>query len=75
MVYFKDECVGCPSDIGCLGARCIYRNVPHMVCDRCGCDCDSPDELRQLKCEQVCLSCLMEEVCEKYPPVEIEEDE
>ena len=36
MVIVKDECVGCPPEIGCYGSSCPYKNVPHYFCDECG---------------------------------------
>ena len=51
----EDECVGCPSELGCLGDACIYRNVPHLYCDRCECEYE---ELYVLGDEQVCEDCL-----------------
>lgn len=36
MIKFEDECVVCPSERGCIGDACGYRNVPHIYCDICG---------------------------------------
>ena len=36
MIIYKDECVGCPKEIGCLGDSCPYRHVPRHYCDKCG---------------------------------------
>lgn len=36
MVKYKNECVGCPSGMGCLGSACPNMNVPHYYCDKCG---------------------------------------
>ena len=36
MIKFEDECVGCPTELGCIGEACRYRNVPHVYCDICG---------------------------------------
>lgn len=35
MIIYKDECVQCPPEMGCLGRTCPNRNVPHYICDRC----------------------------------------
>ena len=51
MVRFEDECVGCPTEMGCLGNSCPYRNVPHLYCDKCG---EEFDELYDLDGEQLC---------------------
>lgn len=36
MIEYRDECVGCPKEMGCVGSYCPYLNVPHKYCDRCG---------------------------------------
>lgn len=36
MVVFENECVGCPTEMGCYGQSCPNRNVPHYFCDKCG---------------------------------------
>lgn len=36
MVEYRNECVGCPPEMGCMGLGCPYRNVPHWYCDECG---------------------------------------
>ena len=34
--WTENECVGCPPNMGCLGAGCPNRNVLHIECDECG---------------------------------------
>ena len=36
MIVVRDECVGCPSEMGCIGSSCPYMNVEVAVCDNCG---------------------------------------
>ena len=36
MIVVRDECVGCPSEMGCMGSSCPYMNVEVAVCDNCG---------------------------------------
>lgn len=36
MRKYENECVGCPTEMGCLGSSCPYRNVPRDYCDYCG---------------------------------------
>lgn len=57
MVKFEDECVGCPTEMGCVGNSCPYRNVPHLYCDKCG---EEADELYDLDGEQLCADCVLE---------------
>ncbi len=37
MRKYKNNCVGCPSGMGCLGGNCPYVGVPVYYCDRCNC--------------------------------------
>ncbi len=34
-VVYEDECVGCSSELGCLGSACPNKNVKHYYCDKC----------------------------------------
>ena len=36
MLRYEDNCVGCPTEMGCLGKSCPYMNVPVRYCDICG---------------------------------------
>lgn len=36
MIKYKNECVGCPPEIGCIDSACPYKNVPVYYCDECG---------------------------------------
>ena len=36
MIKHRDECIGCHSEIGCVGSACLHRNVPYTACDHCG---------------------------------------
>lgn len=36
MRKYENQCVGCPTGMGCLGSSCPYRNVPKDYCDLCG---------------------------------------
>ena len=36
MVRYEDNCVGCPSGLGCLGDSCPFINTPVYYCDSCG---------------------------------------
>ena len=36
MKIIKNDCVGCPPEIGCLGSTCPYINVEYFFCDDCG---------------------------------------
>ncbi len=57
MILRTDECVSCPKEIGCLGDSCPNRNVPVLICDRCG---EQVDRLRELDGEQLCVECTLE---------------
>lgn len=55
MVVIEDECVGCPTEFGCLGSACPNRNVSHHVCDECGYDVET---LYKYEGEELCLDCI-----------------
>lgn len=40
MIEIRDECVGCPPEIGCRGVGCPYLNVKRRVCDTCRSDAE-----------------------------------
>lgn len=40
MIIYENECVGCPTEMGCMGKACPYNNVPHVHCDNCDCEAD-----------------------------------
>ena len=54
MIRFENECVGCHTNMGCMGSSCPYMHVPYFVCDKCG------DEVEMLydTCDgQLCEKC------------------
>lgn len=55
MIKYEDECVGCPPEMGCLGAACPNRNVERHVCDECGSEATCT-----LDGEELCDDCLNE---------------
>ena len=58
MIRMEDECVGCPIDMGCLGSACPFKSVPRFYCDRCG----EESKLYWWNHEQLCLTCIEEEL-------------
>lgn len=58
MIEYTDECVGCPPERGCLGSACPNKNVKHMYCDRCDCECE---KLYKYGGEELCEECLLGE--------------
>ena len=41
MIEYRNECAGCPPEIGCNMGTCPYLRVPHLICDVCGQECDT----------------------------------
>ena len=70
MIRYEDECVGCPPNMGCLGDRCKYRNVPYYFCDICGDESD-PEEMRDVDGYMYCESCFDKYVDETYPTISV----
>lgn len=52
MIEVRDECVGCPPEMGCLGNSCPYMNVEYRVCDTC-----SSDAEYKINGEDYCYDC------------------
>lgn len=54
----ENECVNCPSEIGCLGFLCRYSNAVHYYCDWC----KEPDvTLYHYNDAEICADCLLKE--------------
>ena len=58
MITYEDECVGCPTELGCIGSACPYRNVPHLYCDKCKYDVE---KLYKYDGQELCEECLLKE--------------
>ena len=58
MITYEDECVGCPTEMGCMGSACPYRNVPHLYCDKCK---DDVEKLYKYDGQEICEECLLKE--------------
>ena len=56
MITYEDECVGCPTEMGCMGNACPNRNVPYLYCDKCN---ELVDDLYEWDDEQVCIDCIV----------------
>ena len=56
MITYEDECVGCSTELGCMGSACPYWNVPHLYCDKCE---QEVDDLYEWDDEQVCIDCIV----------------
>lgn len=54
MKTIKDECVGCPPEIGCLGSSCPYKDVVHYYCDNCG----EETQLYYYDDKELCIDCI-----------------
>lgn len=58
MIIYENQCVGCPPETGCLGPACDRRNVPVLVCDRCG---DTYMVEKWTTGEDLCRDCMNED--------------
>lgn len=56
MKTYEDECIGCPTERGCMGSSCQNRNVLHCYCDNCG----DETTLYYFDDEELCLNCVAE---------------
>ncbi len=76
MIKIRDECVGCPPEMGCLGSSCPYMNVEIRVCDKCGDNADynlDGDDFCKRCAEDYLTECFRElDITEKAEALEIE---
>ena len=57
MIKYENECVGCPTELGCMGNACPNRNVRHLYCDKCG---DDVEKLYKYNGQALCAECLLD---------------
>lgn len=57
MKKIKNECVGCPPEMPCLGNSCPHRNVVRFYCDRC----NEETTLYYWNDEELCKECLIKD--------------
>lgn len=69
MRKFENDCVSCPPEMGCMGAGCPYRYVPHWYCDECA-EEFAPSELRIYRGETLCKECVAAAAWDNADPVE-----
>lgn len=69
MRKYENHCVGCPTEMGCLGSSCIYMNVPVDYCDQC----DSEDAEYTIDGEDYCEDCAKEYLQEVFDDLTISE--
>ena len=58
MRRFENECVGCPTGMGCLGCACPNRSVLVLECDECH---SEEDNLYSWNDKEICFECLKAE--------------
>lgn len=68
MTITVDECVGCPPEMGCMGAACPNRNVERHVCDKCG-----EAAVYELNGEELCEDCAEDVINEAWNALSSEE--
>lgn len=68
MKKLENQCVGCPTEMGCLASACRYRNVPVYYCDICG-----DYATYQLKDEDYCEDCMEKYLQDLFNDLSIEE--
>ena len=57
MKRIEDECVDCPTEMGCLGSSCPNRNVVRYYCDYCG----KEEKLYDYDGDEICEECLLKQ--------------
>lgn len=69
MIRYENECVGCPTEMGCLGKACPYVDVPVYVCD----ECESDDAEYQIDGHEYCEDCAKKYLQESFDELTISE--
>lgn len=69
MRKYENQCVGCPTEMGCLGSSCPYRNVPVDYCDQC----DGEGAEYRIDDEDYCEDCVKEYLQEVFDDLTISE--
>ena len=59
MIKYKDECIGCPPEKGCLGNSCPNIHIPYHICDDCG---EEDESIYEYEGQELCLSCLLDKL-------------
>lgn len=58
MIRYESQCCDCATEsYPCLGNECLRRNVPIMICDKCG---EEVEDLYEYGHEQLCKDCVLE---------------
>lgn len=62
MIKEKNDCVGCPQGVPCIGDSCPLRHNPHIYCDNCEVELTEEDTWRDAEDEDkdYCYKCAME---------------
>lgn len=68
MIAYEDYCIGCPKEMGCLGAACPMKNVPVTYCDTCGADAEY-----EVEGEHYCNQCIRNRLIEEFNSLTTEE--
>lgn len=63
MIEYRDQCVGCPPEMGCLGNSCPNKNVPYHACDHCGVSEDD-EKIYEYEGEELCSEHFLDAVHE-----------
>ncbi len=75
MISYEDECVCCPTEMGCLGSSCPYRNTKHFICDWCDEEYE-PSDLRYYENQYICKECYLAIAKETWDDLkEVDEDD
>lgn len=68
MKEIRDECVGCPPEMGCMGRNCPYANVEVTICDRC-----REDANYNIDGEDLCEDCAKKYLIELFQSLSLQE--
>lgn len=69
MRKYENECVGCPTEMGCIGSLCPNINVPRDYCDLCGYE----GAIYRIDSEDYCEDCIKQYLQDMFDDLTITE--
>jgi hypothetical protein len=64
MIRYENQCVGCPTEKGCLGSACPNRSVEVYYCDKC--NEEIYEDVYEVDGKEFCEECLKDMFRKKF---------
>lgn len=70
MIRYESDCVGCPTEMGCLGSACPYQNIEVHDCDECGAKDSAKYEMDNTEFCEKCAEEWLQNIFDQYSVTE-----